>query len=233
MDHVGARPLLGFAHRGGRHHSAENTLEAFVLAVRMGATAVETDIWLTRDGVVKIDHDGFGHRDGHKVRIGDVNADELPSHMPTLSDLYTAVGPKVDVSIDVKDSAAAQAALAVVAGYDVAALGKTWLCSPNMRVLTSWRALSPDVRLVASVKRRRVHTEAACAPETLAAKGIDALNLRGDTWTPGLIDRCHSVDLRAFAWNVQLPWQMRLLQSWGIDALYSDHTDRLVRFLNS
>lgn len=226
------RPLIGFAHRGGRHHCAENTLEAFVLAVRMGATAVETDIWLTRDGVVTIDHDGFGHRDGHKVRIGDLDAAELPCHMPTLAELYEAVGATTDVSIDVKDSAAAQAALAIIAGYDIAALERTWLCSPNMPVLTSWRALSTDARLVASVKRRRVHTDAACAPETLAASGIDALNLRGDTWTPGLIDRCHSLGLLAFAWNVQPTWQMRLLRSWGIDALYSDHTDRLVRFLS-
>ena len=233
MEDAGPRPLLGFAHRGGRHHLPENTLEAFVLAVRMGATAVETDIWLTRDGAVMIDHDGFGRRDGHKVRIGDLNATELPRHMPTLTELYTAVGPLVDVSIDVKDSAAAKATLAIVAGYDPAALGRTWLCSPNMRVLTSWRALSAEVRLVASVKRRRVHTEPACAPEALAAAGIEALNLRGDTWTPGLIDRCHSLGLLTFAWNVQLPWQMRLLRSWEIDALYSDHTDRLVRFLTS
>lgn len=199
----------------------------------MGATAVETDIWLTSDGVVMIDHDGFGLRDGQKVRIGELSAGELPGHMPTLTELYTAVGPKVDVSIDVKDSAAAKATLDIVAGFGHAALGRTWLCSPNMRVLTSWRALSTDVRLVASVRRRRIHTEPACSPEALAASGIDALNLRGDTWTPGLIDRCHSVGLLTFAWNVQLRWQMRLLRSWEIDALYSDHTDRLVRFLSS
>jgi glycerophosphoryl diester phosphodiesterase len=35
----------------------------------------------------------------------------------------------------------------------------------------------------------------------------------------------------AFAWNVQGVARMQRLLRWGIDALYSDHTDRLVRAL--
>ena len=56
-------PPIGFAHRGARAHAPENTLEAFALALRLGATGLESDAWLTADGEVVLDHDGV-------VRVG-------------------------------------------------------------------------------------------------------------------------------------------------------------------
>ena len=51
-------PPVAFAHRGARAHAPENTLEAFRLALRLGATGLESDVWLTSDGVPVLDHDG-------------------------------------------------------------------------------------------------------------------------------------------------------------------------------
>ncbi|MGA1075335.1 MAG: glycerophosphodiester phosphodiesterase, partial [Ilumatobacteraceae bacterium] len=51
-------PPIMFAHRGARAHAPENTIEAFQLALRLGATGLESDAWLTADGVVVLDHDG-------------------------------------------------------------------------------------------------------------------------------------------------------------------------------
>ena len=51
------RPPIGFAHRGGMAHAPENTLEAFRLALRLGASGLESDAWLTADGVVVLHHD--------------------------------------------------------------------------------------------------------------------------------------------------------------------------------
>jgi glycerophosphoryl diester phosphodiesterase len=51
-------PPIGFAHRGARAHAQENTIEAFALGLRLGATGLESDVWLTNDGVPVLDHDG-------------------------------------------------------------------------------------------------------------------------------------------------------------------------------
>ena len=51
-------PPVLFAHRGAKAHAPDNTLEAFELAVKLGATGLETDAWCTRDGEVVLDHDG-------------------------------------------------------------------------------------------------------------------------------------------------------------------------------
>lgn len=44
-------------HRGARWHRPENTLAAFELAIAQGATTLETDVAITRDGVLVLHHD--------------------------------------------------------------------------------------------------------------------------------------------------------------------------------
>ena len=46
-----------FAHRGASGYAPENTLEAFELAVRMGADGVELDVHMTKDGELVVAHD--------------------------------------------------------------------------------------------------------------------------------------------------------------------------------
>src|SRR6476619_1442690 len=53
---------IAFGHRGARAHAQENTLESFALALRLGATGLESDVWLTTDGVPVLDHDGVVRR---------------------------------------------------------------------------------------------------------------------------------------------------------------------------
>jgi Aerobic-type carbon monoxide dehydrogenase, middle subunit CoxM/CutM homologs len=82
-----------FAHRGARAHAPENTIEAFELALKLGATGLESDVWLTADGEVVLDHDGEVKRGRlRKVPIGRLRRDELPEHIPTLSELANGIG---------------------------------------------------------------------------------------------------------------------------------------------
>ncbi|KAF8545398.1 PLC-like phosphodiesterase [Trichophaea hybrida] len=52
-----ARRTQAIAHRGFRMQFPENSLVAFEGAVKAGANAIETDLHLSRDGVVVISHD--------------------------------------------------------------------------------------------------------------------------------------------------------------------------------
>jgi len=53
---AGPSPLV-FAHRGASAAAPENTLEAFALALEMGADILELDVHATSDGVVVVIHD--------------------------------------------------------------------------------------------------------------------------------------------------------------------------------
>src|SRR5260221_14708737 len=46
-------------HRGARGRKPENTLPSFEAALDGGATSIETDVHLTRDGVPVLTHDPF------------------------------------------------------------------------------------------------------------------------------------------------------------------------------
>src|SRR5687767_15931052 len=106
-------PPIAFAHRGARAHAPENTIEAFALALRLGATGIESDVWCTADGVAVLDHDGVVGSRLRRQPIGAVPRTALPSHVPTLADLYAECGTDFELSLDVKDPAAATATVAV------------------------------------------------------------------------------------------------------------------------
>jgi len=221
------RPI-GFAHRGGRAHAPENTLEAFSLALRLGATGLETDVWLTADGVPVIDHDGTV-RSGLRVRrIRDLTARQLPSHLPTLADLLERCGGDYHLSIDLKDPDAGRPVIDVVRDSGTDLRPRVWLCHPTFSELIPLRAYSPDVRLLDSTRLERIKEGPERRFATLAAEGIDGLNLFHTEWTGGLSTLAHRFGRTAFGWGVEYERQFQTAYRMGLDAVYSDHVDRMM-----
>jgi glycerophosphoryl diester phosphodiesterase len=219
-------PPVGFAHRGARAHAPENTLEAFRLALRLGATGLETDAWRTADGQAVLDHDGVVGRPLRRQAIGSKARAELPEHIPTLAELYAACGTGFELSIDVKDEAVA--AELVATARDVGAEARLWLCHPDLDVLVGWRELSPEVRLVWSTRTKRMDGGPERAVARAAAAGADVVNLHHTDWSSGLVAMVHRFDLLALGWDAQFDRTIDALLDAGIDGVFSDHVDRLM-----
>jgi glycerophosphoryl diester phosphodiesterase len=67
------------AHRGGSMENPENTLQAFQHAVALGAHMLETDVRMSKDGVIVVAHDDGCHRlCGVDKLISECTVDELP-----------------------------------------------------------------------------------------------------------------------------------------------------------
>ncbi len=225
------RPPIGFAHRGARAHAPENTLEAFALARKLGATGLESDAWVTADGVAVLDHDGMVGSALRRRSIGNVARADLPAHIPTVEALYETCGDDFELSIDVKDPAAAPPLIEAARQAGPAALGRLWLCHDDHDLLTSWRQRAPEVRLVDSTRLRRMRSGTERHAAQLQARGIDAVNLHHSEWTGGLTTLFHRFDVLAFGWDAQFDRVLDGLLAMGIDAVYSDHTDRMVEAL--
>jgi glycerophosphoryl diester phosphodiesterase len=223
------RPPIGFAHRGARAHARENTIEAFELALRLGATGLESDVWLTRDGQAVLDHDGVVGRLVRRRPISDVDRDELPPHIPTLAELYLACGTDFELSLDVKDD---QAAAAIIeTARDAGAEARLWLCSGDWRTAASWRTLSTEAKLVDSTSVRRFKDGPERRAAELADAGIDAVNLHHSEWTGGLAALFHRFGRLGFGWDCQHERILDELLDAGVDAVYSDHVDRMMAAL--
>lgn len=222
------RPPIGFAHRGARAHAPENTIEAFTLALRLGATGLESDAWITADGVVVLDHDGVVRSGLRKRPMGELPRSALPGHVPTLMDLYETCGTEVPLSLDMKDPAAAEAVVAVAREAGGEALANLYLCTPSWEEAASWRSLSDEIKLVDSTRLRRIKEGVERRAALLAGAGIDVLNMQVDDWSGGLATLCHRFGILAFGWDAQFRRQMDALIRMGVDAIYSDHVERLM-----
>jgi glycerophosphoryl diester phosphodiesterase len=220
------RPPIGFAHRGARAHAPENTLEAFSLALRLGATGLEGDVWLTADGRAVLDHDGLAGGRLRRRPIGRVDAADLPPHIPLLADLYRECGTDFELSLDLKDPAAAPEVIAVA--RDAGAEERMWLCHRDWRLVSTWRELSPAVKLVDSTRLRHLSEGPERRAANLAQAGIDAINLHHSDWSGGLIALFHRFELDALGWDAQFPRTIGALLDAGIDGVFSDHVDVLM-----
>ena len=225
------RPPIGFAHRGARADAPENTLEAFRLAVRLGATGLESDVWRTADGEAVLDHDGVVRRGLRKVPIAELRRDELPDHIPTLAELYDAVGTELEVSLDVKAPEAFEPTLAVARAAGGPALERLWLCHHDWTLVASWRPRCEEVKLVDSTWLKRMPEGPEQRAAALAHAGIDALNLHHSEWSGGLAAMVHRFGVHCFGWDAQHERILLELLDDGLDAVYSDHVDRMVSAL--
>lgn len=221
-------PPIMFAHRGARAHAPENTIEAFELALRLGATGLESDVWLTADDEVVLDHDGEIKRGMlRKVPISQLRRRELPEHIPTLGELIEACGTDLHLSLDLKAPGTGPAVVDVVRRTAPDLLPRTWLCHPSLEVLVPLRPLDDQVKLIDSTRLGKITEGPERRAARLADEGIDGINLRNQDWNGGLVALFHRFGRTAFAWDLQFEHHLRPAYRMGIDAVYSDYVDRM------
>src|SRR3954454_10174241 len=92
-------PLV-IAHRGASAAFAENTVEAFEAAGRLGADWVELDVRRTADGLLAIHHDA---RLGDGRAVVELLQAALPASVPDLATALTACG-SLGVNVEIKNS---------------------------------------------------------------------------------------------------------------------------------
>lgn len=224
------RPPIGFAHRGARSERRENTLAAFSRALELGATGLESDAWVTADGVVVLDHDGVFGMPWRRRPVAELRRGSLPRHVPSLADLYTQLGTGYELSLDLKDPAAFEAILAVAAEFG--GTERLWLCDDDLqRVVRLSRSASPAHMVLSthlSELERALQGGLPEAASLVAGAGAAAINLHGSEWNSDRVRLVHDAGLLAFAWDAQSEYHISRLVRLGLDGIYSDFVDRLV-----
>ncbi len=220
-------PPIGFAHRGARAHAPENTLEAFLLAQRLGASGLETDAWITADGVVVLDHDGVVGGRLRRRPISELSRRQLPDHLPSVAELIDACDRRLHLSIDVKDPTALSALVAQCREVDIDVESRLWLCHHDWNMVASWRRLT-EARLVDSCRFSKMNEGPERRALALREAGVDAINMHHSDWSGGLVTLFHRFDLYALGWDMQQEHVLRECLRMGLDGVYSDWTDRMM-----
>ncbi|HET9444139.1 MAG TPA: hypothetical protein VFO65_12495, partial [Acidimicrobiales bacterium] len=147
--------------------------------------------------------------------------------------LYAACGTDFELSLDVADPGAAPAAVAVARRAGGAASRRLWLCSGELDRLREWRSLGDDVRLVDVTRIRRLKGGPERRAADLAAAGIDAVSLHHSDWTLGLTTLFHRFERLCVATDAQFERILTAVLEMGVDAVASDHVDRMVDALTT
>lgn len=120
MERLKQPGTMVFGHRGASAYAPMNTIPAFELAVAQGAQGVELDVRLTRDGRMVILHDDtVDHTTDGIGRISEKSFAEVReldaggwfgeafrgTRIPTLEEVFEAVGSKIYVNVEIKAEA--------------------------------------------------------------------------------------------------------------------------------
>ncbi len=218
---------IGFAHRGGaQSRRLQNTLAAFRQARALGASAVESDVALTADGVAVLVHPGILAR--LRRPVSTLRRDQLPEHIPTLDDLYRVCGSDLDVALDMAAPNAVEQVVASARAHGDPS--RLWLTYWRVDTLARWHRRYPDVRLVfPSLVMRRTSVERRCA--SLRAAGVDALNLHHRACTAARVVSVHGSGLLLFGWGARgAVAAARTLRN-GADGVFCDDVAAMVSII--
>ena len=218
---------VGFAHPGASAEGLKDTLDGFQRALDMGATGLEGEVRLTADGVpVLIAGAKFGPAYRRRA-IAKVNASDLPDHIPTLGDLYQILEVDFPVSLDMKDPNAFGPTMELVRSVGQTTEPNLWLCHPDLAVLTQWRPQT-TARLINSARSQNLPSGLEQRAAELAQLGLDGLKLFHREWAGGSVTLLHRFDLLALGWGTTHSREVAEVVDAGIDAVYSDHVDRMM-----
>ena len=204
-------------------------MAAFELAIRLGATGLESDVWLTSDGEPVLDHGGVVGSRWRRRAISEVRADQLPAHIPRLADLTRlAVEHGMSLSLDVKDPGGFDAVRSTLRNASAELTARAYVCVENFDVLRDIATRYRDILLVDSSRLARMKEGPERRLATLAELGVRALNMHHTDWNGGLVTLAHRFERYAFAWDAQFDYSLTTLLRMGIDGVYSDWVDRMV-----
>jgi glycerophosphoryl diester phosphodiesterase len=215
---------ITFAHRGARAHLPENTIAAFELAIRLGSTGLESDTWMSRDGIAVLDHDGVVKGKIRNKPISKFNRSELPAWIPSLDDLYQRCGSDMHLSLDIKDKNSMDAVIRTM--IESGNPKKTWLCHPDLAFLEQWIGRAEGANLVHSTRLKSMLKGPERHAATLRDLGISTVNMPFPDWNGGLVALFHRFDIFCFGWNLQYPEVLTTGLRMGLDGIFSDWPDR-------
>jgi glycerophosphoryl diester phosphodiesterase len=228
------------AHRGNQAMAAENTMAAFADAIFVGADWIELDVYTTKDGKVVVSHDPSTGRVGDKdLKIADSTYAELKAvdvahayrkrtgmtlgqlvraRVPLLTEVLELVKrhPEVRLSIQPKDEST-DAAVKLV--QQAAMVGQVGFNDASLAKMARVKELEP--RLVVHWDRpAKVDVEADLA--TARKHKFESVVVKEPGVTPAMVKQFKEAGFEFGAWTVNDPATIARLLDWGVDRIYSD-----------
>jgi len=234
------------AHRGFSGRAPENTVAAIREAIVIGANMAEIDVTLTADERVVVIHDETLERttDG-SGNVGDHSFDEIRSldagswfapqfageKVPTLGEVLDTAKGRILLNVEIKSEAVDRGISDKVA----AAINERGM---NDQVVVS--SFSPTALEQMHTVAPKIRTAVLYNPEfqrgedpveIVHSLGASAFNIRGSRLKAKMLRSCREHGIPVAVYTVDKPKKMKRWVKKGIDAIFTNHPDRLLEVL--
>ena len=227
------------AHRGLALEAPENTLLAFVAAIGLGVTHVETDVHASSDHVAVVSHDpDLGRVAGVDARVDTLTMARLRAvdlgfdqGFCSLAEALDAF-PETRFNIDIKSADAVLPTVAAV--RDARAVDRVLVTSFSERRRRAAVALLPGVATSASSSMFAAALAAGTARSgpllRRVLRGVDAVQVPEQysgvpIVTERMIRLLHSAKVEVHVWTVNDAPAMHRLLDLGVDGIVTDRAD--------
>jgi glycerophosphoryl diester phosphodiesterase len=237
--------IINFAHRGASAVCPENTMAAFRKSLALGATGIETDVQMTKDGGLVLIHDeelsrttdGSGYvKDKTLQEVLEVDAGSWfgaefkGEKIPTLEDLLDLLqGRDTILNIELKNGiflypGMEEQVIAIVRDFHMSE--RVIISSFNHYSLAYCKSLAPDI--LTGI----LYMEGLYRPWDYAASlKADALHAVHYAVLPEFVSEAaqHGIDYHPF--TVNDPERMKYLIEAGVGGIITDHPELLAELL--
>ncbi|MDQ0089362.1 glycerophosphoryl diester phosphodiesterase [Paenibacillus anaericanus] len=237
--------IINFAHRGAAGLYPENTMISFARALELGATGIETDVQVTKDGHLILIHDENLHRTaGVAAWVKDLTLEEVKSHeagswfhedyrgeqIPTLEELLELVkSSDTIINLELKNGIVMypdieKKVIETVQRYEMSE--RVIISSFNHYSLVECKKLAPEIRTGI------LYMEGLYEPWDYAKRiGADALHANKFAVIPELVAAAAEQGVVYHAFTVNEQSEMKALIKAGVAGIITDYPDRLAELL--
>lgn len=236
-------PPQVIAHGGGEGLGPSNTLLALQRSLAAGADILDTDVWMTSDGIVVARHD----RDLSTTTDGSGNIDQTtwaelqmldtrthwtgppiadPVRVPSLEQIL-AEFPAVTVSIEIKQTQPSIARLLCDVLVRTHSTGRVFLTANDDSATIEAQARCPSTRIVNTTYRDLGEMRAAQANDAAwcAPAEIGQPPYRDGRFSAADIAWAHDHGMAIYTWTVDDPAVLLALAEAGVDGVYTTRPD--------
>lgn len=217
------------AHRGGAGDHPANTLEAFGSAASSGATAIETDVRSTKDGIQVMCHDEALAVDGVEYPIkswdyADLKA--LKGDLCTLNEALSVIAAtNLSLLLELKSGSDVPLCIDAVKAYGLQ--DRTTIISFRQKKLKKARECDPDIALGLIVGE--VPSDVGNAVESLKLTMVcqEYHHLTRDT-----LAAWRDLGLHVNIWTVDSEAQLAQYMKWGVDSITTNYPELAVSLMD-
>ena len=235
------RPAV-IAHRGASGYAPENTRAAYSLAITLGTGAVETDVHLSRDGVVVTIHDetvertsnGAGQvdqmtfEDLQQLDFGSwYGAGFIGEPLPTLHDYFDALNGQAVACVEIKGGEGIEQRLVrILAQRDRS--DDVVFFSFDAEAIVAMKQLLPEVPALFLLPW--TEETIPCDPmqvERAVGLGMDAVGMDWQRLDRAVVETAHRQGLVVFAYTVNTREAVETCLAATVDCIISDVPDQV------